>query len=196
MRQERPNRTLLTSSLHSPAIINKVIQTKVTSRKRGLLRENQDSLGEQEFDLILCHLMIEMVADANALLREMCKILAPGGILSVLDVNRYSQVFLEAIINKNLADGCDVVGAKEFYHRWVDRVIPRFSAEEIIEQLEPNGCALAGQYGVSCINHWLPNEPKSDPEYVAQLLKLEHRLSDTYPYYLLARFYQVIAEKK
>ncbi|MFC1735921.1 methyltransferase domain-containing protein [Candidatus Hydrogenedentota bacterium] len=155
----------------------------------------QELLRGQQFGLIICHLMIEMVADANALLRNMCNILTPGGFLSVLDVNRYSHAFVEAFINKNLEDAIDAVGVKEYYHRWVDREAPRFSAEEIIEQLEPNGCTLAGQYGISCVNHWLPNEPKSDPEYFAELVRLEHRLTDTYPYYLLARFYQVIAEK-
>ena len=186
----------------SPAMLDAARQTaeqEGVAEQLTILEGDADCIQDlptgQEFDLVLCHLMIEMVADANALLHEMCKILAPGGILSVLDVNRYSHVFLEAIINKKLSDAVAVVGARELYHPWVDRVVPRFSAAEIIGQLEKNGCTLAGQYGVSCINHWLPNDPKSDPEYFAELVKLEHRLSDTYPYYLLARFYQVIAQK-
>jgi len=155
----------------------------------------QSQFADQQFDLIICHLMIEMVADSHALLREMCKAIAPDGFLSVLDVNRYSQTFLEACIRKDLTAAIKAVGIKEYFHPWVDRVVPRFAAAEIIEQLGPNGCSLAGQYGISCITHCLPNEPKFEPEYLAELEKLERLLTDTYPYYLLARCYQVIAQK-
>lgn len=186
----------------SPAMLN---EARVSAEEEGVIDRLtvvegdadafQNQFDEQQFDLIICHLMIEMVADSHALLREMCKVLAPGGFLSVLDVNRYSQTFVEACIEKNLAAAIKAVGITEYYHRWVDRVVPRFSAEDIIEQLGPNGCSLAGQYGVSCITHWLPNEPKFEPGYLAELEKLERRLTDTYPYYLLARCYQVIARK-
>jgi len=43
---------------------------------------------------------------------------------------------------------------------------------------------------------YLPNEPKYEAEYFKALEQLECRLTDTYPYNLLARFYQVIVRKK
>ena len=53
-------------------------------------------LGEQPFDLILCHMMIEFVPDAQVLLSEMCKLLVTGGLISILDTNRYSDVYMKA----------------------------------------------------------------------------------------------------
>ena len=151
--------------------------------------------GDQRFDLILCHSMIEFVSDAQALLREVCELLAPGGFLSLLEVNRHSEAYRLAFQADDLADAIKAVGAREYFHPCVNRLTPRFSADEFIDRLQENGCSLAGHYGVHCLWYYLPSERKTDPQYCAELEKLEHRLTDTYPYHLLARFYQVIAQK-
>jgi S-adenosylmethionine-dependent methyltransferase len=152
-------------------------------------------LCEQPFDLILCHMMIEFVQDAQVLLSEMCKLLVPGGLLSLLDTNRYSDVYLKAFQMSSLSDALEAVDAKEYFHPWVNRLTPRFSADEFIDQLDGNGCTLVGHYGVLNLCAYLPNEPKFDPQYFSELEELECRLTDRYPYYLLARFFQVIAKK-
>jgi len=154
-----------------------------------------DLLKGNRFDLMLCHNMIEFVPDAQGLLRDMCRLLAPGGILSIIDTNRYSDVYMNAFQVNSLSDALKAVGARERFHPWVDRLAPRFSADEFIDRLPGNGCALLGHYGVLNICGYLPNEPKFDPEYFTELEKLEHHLTDAYPYYLLAKFFQVIAEK-
>ena len=47
-----------------------------------------------------------------------------------------------------------------------------------------------------CVCDYIPgNEIKSDPAFFAYLERLEYAMSDKYPYYLLARFFQVIARK-
>lgn len=155
-----------------------------------------DHLGERRFDLILCHLMLEFVTDPHALLRDMCQLLAADGLLSVVDPNRYSQVYRVAFQTGDLRSAAARIGARDYFHPWVKRLTPEFSAQEIIGRLRASGCALAGQYGIRCTCDYLPNERKSDPQYYAELEQLEHRLTDTYPYYLLARFYQVIARKR
>ena len=155
-----------------------------------------DLAHEQPFDLILCHMMIEFVPDGGALLRDACKLLAPGGWISILDTNRYSDVYMQAIQMNSLAEALNAVGRKEYLHPWVNRLTPRFSADQIIGQLSQYGCSLVGHYGVLNMCAYLPNEAKFDPAYYDELVRLEERLTDKYPYYLLARFFQVIAQKK
>ena len=150
---------------------------------------------EDPFDLILCHMMIEFVPDAQALLRNTCKLLSTNGLFSVLDTNRYSDVYMQAFQKKSLAGAYNAAGQKEYFHPWVNRLTPRFSAEEIIDQFSQNGCSLVGHYGVLSVCAYLPNEPKFDPEYYSELVKLEDNLTDRFPYYLLARFFQVIVQK-
>lgn len=152
-------------------------------------------LDEQLFDLILCHMMIEFVPDAQALLSEMCKLLVTGGLISILDTNRYGDVYMKAFQMNSLPDALKAVEMKEYFHPWVNWLTPRFSADDFIYQMEENGCALVGHYGVLNICAYLPNEPKFNPQYFYELIELEHQLTDKYPYYLLARFFQVIARK-
>ncbi len=154
-----------------------------------------DLFHEEPFDLILCHMMIEFVPNAPSLLRDACKLLATHGLFSVLDTNRYSDVYMQAFQMKNLSGALGAVGAKEYFHPWVNRLAPRFSADELIEQFGKNDCSLVGRYGVLNVCAYLPNDPKFDPQYYSELEKLEDRLADQYPYYLLARLFQVIVQK-
>jgi S-adenosylmethionine-dependent methyltransferase len=170
----------------------------VTERLRFIQTGSEpipDLLHEKPFDLILCHMMIEFVPDAQSLLRNACKHLSAKGLFSVLETNRYSDVYLQAFQMKSLSGACNVVGKKEYFHPWVNRLTPRFSADEIIDQFSQYGCSLVGHYGVLSVCAYLPNEPKFDPEYYGELEKLEDSLTDRYPYYLLARFFQVIVQK-
>jgi S-adenosylmethionine-dependent methyltransferase len=154
-----------------------------------------DLFHESAFDLILCHMMVEFVPDAQLLLRDACKLLSTNGLLSALDTNRYSDVYMEAFQKKSLSAACERVGKQEYFHPWVNRMTPRFSADEVIDQFSQNDCSLVGHYGVLNVCAYLPNEPKFDPEYYCKLEKLEDKLSDEYPYYLLARFFHVIGQK-
>jgi S-adenosylmethionine-dependent methyltransferase len=154
-----------------------------------------DILNGQLFDLILCHMMIEFVPDSQALFREMCKLLATGGVISILDTNRYGDVYMKAFQMKSLPDALEAVGKREYFHPWVKRMTPRFSADYFIDKLDENGCSLLGHYGVLNLCAYLPNEPKFTPEYLNDLKELENRLTDKFPYYLLARFFQVIGRK-
>jgi len=170
----------------------------VTERLRFIqtgLEAIPDLFHEKSFDLILCHMMIEFVPDAQSLLRNACKLLSTNGLFSVLDTNRYSDVYMQAFQKKSLSGACNVVGEKEYFHPWVNRLTPRFSADEIIDQFNQNNCSLVGHYGVLSVCAYLPNESKFDPEYYGKLEKLEDSLTDRYPYYLLARFFQVIVQK-
>jgi len=170
----------------------------VTERLRFIQTGDEpvpDLLHEKPFDLTLCHMMIEFVPDAQLLLRNACKLLSTNGLFSVLDTNRYSDVYMQAFQMKSLSGACDVIGKKEYFHPWVNRLTPRFSADDIIDQFRQNNCSLVGHYGVLSVCAYLPNEPKFDSKYYEELEKLEDSLTDKYPYYFLARFFQVIVQK-
>lgn len=153
-------------------------------------------LAGRQFDLILCHMMIEFVPAPSALLHALAGFLAPGGWLSVIDTNRYSQTYALALRVGDLQGASDALGQMEYLHPWVNRITPRFSADDVIDMLSAEGLALAGHYGILSLCAYLPNEPKFDPDYFARLERLEHQLTDVYPYYLVARFFQVVMRRE
>ncbi len=156
----------------------------------------QELFQGQLFDLILCHQMIEFVPEPRSVLKDICELIAPQGLLSILDANRYSEVYRKAIQANDLAAALKVVGTKEYLHPWFSRLTPLFSSAEMIDILKANDCEVVGDYGIRCLCDYLPNEPKYEAAYYEELEQLERKLTDTYPYNLLARFYQVIGRKK
>jgi S-adenosylmethionine-dependent methyltransferase len=150
----------------------------------------------QQFDLILCHLVLEFTKDFHKTLRDICKLIAPGGMLSVIEMNRYSEVYRKIFQVGDLRAALGEVEKKEYLNCWFTKCVPVFSGEEIVDLLRKNGCTLIGHFGIRCVNDYLPNEKKTETEFNNNLEQLERKLTDTYPYYLLARFYQIIAGKK
>jgi len=156
----------------------------------------QELFKGQQFDLVLCHLMIEFVIEPRKVLKDICELIAPQGLLSLLDANRYAEVYRKAIQTNDLAAALKAVDTKEYFHPWFNRVTPLFSSAEMMDILQANGCEVVGDYGIRCLCDYLPNEPKYEAAYYEALEHLERKLTDTYPYNLLARFYQVIGRKK
>jgi len=155
----------------------------------------QDLFQGQQFDLVLCHLMLDFMPEPIHVLENICDLIAPQGLLSLLDANRYSEVYRKAIQTNDLAAALKAVDTKEYFHPWFSRLTPLFSSAEMSDIFQANGCEVVGDYGVRCLCDYLPNEPKSEAAYFDALERLEQKLTDTYPYNLLARFYQVIVRK-
>lgn len=154
-----------------------------------------DCFPGQTFDLILCNLMIEFVPDPFALLRALPDLLAPGGLISLVEGNRYSEPYRKIFMAGDLSAATQAIDIREYPHPWFGRSVPMFSAQELIDVFTATGCALEGQYGLLCVCPWLPNEPKYDPRYFAELEQLERAMTSTYPYFLLARFFQIIVRR-
>jgi S-adenosylmethionine-dependent methyltransferase len=188
---------------YSPTMLS---EAKQAAKREGLfekitfcqadVNEIHNLFQEQRFDLIICHLMIEFVQEPMKVLKNICTLLAPNGLLSVLDANRYSEVYRKAFQANDLVAAQQVIETKEYFHPWFSRQTPLFSSAEMIEILQEGGFTPIGDYGVLCLCAYLPNELKYDIEYYNALERLEQKLTDTYPYPFLARFYQVLVQKK
>lgn len=187
---------------YSPAMLS---EARKKAEKDGVIeritfyqsdvKDMLDCFPEDRFDLIICHLMIEFVPDPLIVLRELCSLLASGGLLSIVDANRYSEVYRSTFQKNDLKAALQVVDTREYFHPWFDRLTPLFSSAEMIGIFQESECEVVGDYGIRCVCDYLPNEPKYDAEYYEALEELELRLSDAFPYNLLARFYQVIIQK-
>jgi S-adenosylmethionine-dependent methyltransferase len=147
------------------------------------------------FDLVLCHHVLPYVDDAPAALQAVCHPLRAGGWISLATVNAHSEVYKAAFRELDLEKAYARLDSNRGSGAIFGVPIQLFTYTELSELVEAAGCVPVGRYGVRCLCDWLPNEPKFDPEFMQRLERLELALADRHPYYLTARFIQILARK-
>jgi S-adenosylmethionine-dependent methyltransferase len=151
---------------------------------------------EPQFDLALCHNVIQYVADVPVLLKSIAACLKPNGLLSLICINRYSAPYRIALPQGNLGEALAQLDSRDFQGILFDATLTYWTAEEATQMLTEAGYAVEKDYGIHAIcAYWGNNSLKSDPEIFDQLTQLELALTDKYPYKLLARYFQIIARK-
>jgi S-adenosylmethionine-dependent methyltransferase len=151
---------------------------------------------EPAFDLVVCHNVLQYVDDLEAALKALSRGLKPGGLISILCVNRYSESFRHALMFQDLDAAQASLDARSMLTITFGVPAALYAAEDMRAPLQAAGCSVVGEYGVRCVCDYIANnEIKNEPEFFAKLERLEHALTDKHPYYLLARFFQIIARK-
>ena len=160
------------------------------------IRNISNLFSEPQFDLILCHNVLQYMEDVPLLLRELAGLLKPAGSISIISINRYSTPYHAAFLDGDLAGARVRLEVRASTTKIFDTMITSYSAEEINRLLADTGILSQGDYGIRCIcDYWGDNERKSDPAIFAELERLEFALTDQHPYKLLARYFQVIGRK-
>jgi len=151
---------------------------------------------KSSFDLVLCHNVLQYIDDVPVLLKSLCAPLKDGGLISLISINRYSIPYHAAFLRGDLTEALTGLDTRIFKGSIFDATLTNYSVEEIKEMLQDTGYQVIQDYGLRCLcDYWGDNERKSDPLIFEQLEKLELALTDRLPYKLLARYYQVIAQK-
>ncbi len=151
---------------------------------------------EAQFDLVLCHNVLQYLEDIPTLLRNLVKVLKPGGLISIISVNRYSNPYQSAFFGDNLVEALVQLETRTATAKIFEASVTSYCAAEISAGLEEQGLIIENDYGLRCLcDYWGDNQRKLDPAIFEQLEKLEFTLTDRHPYKLLARYFQVIARK-
>lgn len=151
---------------------------------------------EETFDVVFCHNVIGYLNDISAAIEMIGQCLKPKGILSLIGVNRYSESYREILQQLNPKAALKKMSARSYTSQIFETSINLYTADEIIELLQGAGFSVMGRYGVRCIIDYIPdNDIKKDPTFYAQLEQLEQAMGSQYPYYLLARYFQIVAQK-
>lgn len=154
-----------------------------------------DLFPDTTFDLVLCHNIVQYVDDVPATLRAIGTPLHDGGVLSLVTVNSHSEVYKSAIRNLDLEQAHAHLHGAPTEATLFGTPMRRFTEEDLRSALADAGFTPLERYGVRCLCDWLPNEPKFEPAFMQHLERLERELATEYPYYLLARYWQIIATK-
>jgi S-adenosylmethionine-dependent methyltransferase len=152
---------------------------------------------EPQFDLVLCHNVLQYIDDLEGSIQALCHPLVPGGMASIICVNAYSEPYRKALMELDLDAAYAALSADTIIAGVFSLPVHARLAEDLYDPLEAAGCTVVARYGVRCVSDYIyENELKSDPEFAARLERLELAVAALYPYYLLARFFLLVARKE
>lgn len=141
----------------------------------------------ESFDVVFCHNVLQHVDDASGLLAALTAVLKPGGLLSLISVNRYSIPYHAAFMRNSLSAAYDTLDERTEVAALFGTLAHEYSAEEATEMLTKHSYDLQAHYGVRCMcDYWGDNTKKADP----------FALSSRHPYKHLARYFHLIARKQ
>ncbi|HWM05173.1 MAG TPA: methyltransferase domain-containing protein [Actinophytocola sp.] len=137
--------------------------------------------GAQDFDLVLCHNLLHFQDDPGEVLTSVIAPLRPGGLLSVLGPNSDFDPMHAVVrqLDPSLA---------------VRSLAGEAPVGEIVALLAALGVEEVVRYGVRCVSDLLA-EVREDPEFLAELERLELAMSDRMPQLLTARFFHLVARR-
>ena len=152
-----------------------------------------DLFPAQAFDVVLCHNVLQYVDDAGVLLRALRGSLKLRGVLSIMGMNRHSEVYRAVFGQGDLTAAYAQLDARDEVTPVFGTTMRLYTADEMAQALRSLGCDVIGQYGVRCVADYLPDDGrKDDPQFYADLERLECALATTHPYALLARYFHLI----
>jgi 2-polyprenyl-3-methyl-5-hydroxy-6-metoxy-1,4-benzoquinol methylase len=170
----------------------------VGSRVRGLQGDGDRMhavlgapAGHEDFDLVLCHSVLEVVDDPVSTLREIADVLRPGGQLSIATANRAGAVLARAVAGHPvearalLADTDPAPGRSRPARR-------RFSPPELLDLVTGAGLLPGEWRGISVVADLLSASSGADP---AAVRSLELALAGASPYRDVATGLHVLAAR-
>ena len=155
-----------------------------------------DKFDAEQFDIVLCHNVLQFVDDHQSLLEVLYRLLKSGGLLSLVTTNQYSLPYQAAFLEQDLDKAYDLLEQEAQHHPVFDLKAHEFRPDQVAVWLTGLGFELEKQYGIRCLyNYWGTNELKEDSTVYNKLRKVEMELTGRHPYNLTARQFQLIVRK-
>lgn len=144
---------------------------------------------QQGYKLILCHAMLEWLANPEAAIAQLKQLLTPGGILSLMFYNKDAKR-LSNIVYGNF----DYVAADMQVKKKV-RLSPQspLQPSDVIAWCQAAGFSLITKTGVRCFHDYLRNLEQQQSHF-EQLLALELQYNRIEPYASLGRYQHLILQ--
>ena len=148
------------------------------------------------FDLILCHGVLEYVAEPRAVVAALADRLAPDGLISLIAANRYSKVIKDALVSFDLQAALESLENSHAEADLFDGVSKRtFILAELEQMVQAIGFAVVGRYGIRIFTDILPEPVANKPENEPMLLKLEMASCALEPCLQIANSFHLVCRK-
>ena len=151
---------------------------------------------ENEFDIVLCHNVIQFVDDARPLLEVLGKVLKQGGLLSLVTGNQDALAYQAAFGEGDLDKAFESLETSAQRNPVFDIDTRDYRPQDVMDWLDELGLSTKKHYGIRCLyDYWGTAQQREEPGIHEKLLKLEMEMTGRMPYKLGARQFQLIARK-
>jgi ubiquinone/menaquinone biosynthesis C-methylase UbiE len=153
-------------------------------------------LTEGQFDVVLCHNLLQYMDDVPGTLTAALAPLKPGGLFSVMAINRHSAPLNIAVREMDPAAALAALDTNQARTQMFNSALTLHTAEELIPTLQNLGCRDIAHYGIRSFCDYITDDArKHEPAFYADLERLELATTDCPPYMHTARLFQLTAWK-
>ncbi|MDU0355288.1 methyltransferase [Paraglaciecola aquimarina] len=158
--------------------------------KLSILKSDILSLPQKQYDLVICHAVLEWVEKPKAVLEKLASLVKPHGFLSVSFFNRDAQLF-----------GNMCYGNFDYVEQGMQvknrvRLTPNnpLKPKDVLTEFAALPLSIKLTAGIRCFHDYLRDLDKQE-KYYPQLKSLEIQYGDQEPYLWLGKYFQIIAQK-
>ncbi|MBU2071243.1 MAG: methyltransferase domain-containing protein [Gammaproteobacteria bacterium] len=141
----------------------------------------------QQYRLVLCHAMMEWLAEPQLALAQLKQLVAPAGVLSLMFYNKDAKRFANMVYGNFDYVAADLQVKKKVSLNPQHPLPPA----EVSQWCQQAGFTLLGKTGVRCFHDYL-REPQLQQSHYEQILALELQYNRTEPYASLGRYQHLL----
>lgn len=187
---------LLDSSEEMLGIAQKEAAASEVSDRISFRQSNAHQLHElfapESFDVVVCHNLLEYVADPGAIVRSISGVLRKDGFVSVLLRNRAGEVLKAAITSRDLGLAKDNLSAKTVADSLYGKPVRVFDLADVRQMLAQGNLEVVEEFGIRVFSDYL-DSTNANGETYRKVLELELMLGAQPQFAAIARYVQVIA---
>lgn len=149
----------------------------------------------ESFDVVLCHNLLEYVADAATIVAHIACLLREDAVVSFLVRNRRGEVLKAAIQSQDPALAKATLSADTVVDSLFGKPVGVFDAQQMLDMLAQAGLHVAAQYGVRVFSDYRDGEDPTAEASYQQLLDIERILGAQPEFAAIARYSQWMARR-
>ena len=160
----------------------------------GTLEGITELLLAEQFDLILCHHVLEYTEDSLLILKALQEVAAPAGELSLITLNPVSEVIRAIIFRQDPALARSKLTDLSYDAKWFGQAT-LYPLEQITAWAEQSGWWLRDFRAIRVLADYIPEEELTEAR-EQEVIRLEKELAGLEPYRRFGRYIQFCFKKQ
>ena len=147
---------------------------------------------DEEFDVIICHNVLEYVEDVKPYLEAFSRLLKPGGLLSIVKHNHVGRILHTVIFENDTYKAQSLLLGESYKTHSMGQAV----YYEISDVMNPLDFEVEAFQGIRIFYGLQPNDVKTDPGWREKMLVMELAVYEQSPYRDIAAFQHYWLKKR